>query len=89
MSIHDWGATEWGLLSVMVLFTLAVAVAAVWTFTEAPESNRSYTITLRHPDRSALQSVVHYVQPEAAPDWTFINCSMREGLWTAEGERLA
>jgi hypothetical protein len=39
--------------------------------------------------RSALQSVVHYVQSEAAPDWSFTGCTMREGLWTAEGEWLA
>jgi hypothetical protein len=60
-----------------MLALFMVGALCVWAFLpslEPKHKSHELVITIRQPDRTALKSVVHYVQPEADPELTFTNC---------------
>lgn len=81
--------TTWSIVGGLIVLLPLVCLAIDGWLHSADRENRKWLpvpnddvrIVVRvNPDRSALQSVVHYVQPEAAPDWTFTDC------WTTTHE---
>jgi hypothetical protein len=81
--MSDWENHALALCAALLGASPFVVIALVCWWYGEPINRSAYAerviqIRAKTPDRSSLQSVVHYVQPEAAPDLTFTGC------WTTE-----